>query len=333
MDNQVTKHIKKFLTTEECKLQLVEPNNHRVNAVERAIQTFKDAFISALATTDCDFPLQMWDRLTPQGINTLNLLRALRINPTKSAYEVLYGPYDWNRYPLAPLGCKAVVYKDGDTRGLWALRDVDGWYLGPLMDHYWCDIYYIPETSGYQVSGSTELFPKHCQLPDMRPHQHFQALTDELPKDTDHSSTTPKGQHILRLLQDCITALLAPPPTTKEQRANDKIVCKAEQRVINDSPIITIPRITLAPGIIEACNLTAKRKLKETPCVHRRVMRNNTPGIVASPVAPAPYVPIPSRAQQCIVTQHAINLLMTNKCMVCNLAFTPTALLPLVVER
>ena len=72
MDNQATNHIKKFLTEEECKLQLVEPHNHRVNAAERAIQTFKDAFIAALATTDRDFPIQLWDKLTPQIITCLN---------------------------------------------------------------------------------------------------------------------------------------------------------------------------------------------------------------------------------------------------------------------
>jgi hypothetical protein len=149
MDNQATKHIKQFLMQEECKLQLVELHNHGVNAAEHAIQTFKDVFISALATTDCDFPHQLWDKLTPQVINTLNILRASCIDSIKLAYEILYGPCDWNRYPLAPLGCKAVVYKDGYTRGPWALRGVDGWYLGPSMDHYRCDLYYIPETHGY----------------------------------------------------------------------------------------------------------------------------------------------------------------------------------------
>ncbi len=59
MDNQATKHIKALLTEQQCKLQLIEPYNHRMNAVERAIQTFKDAFIAALATTDSDFPLQL----------------------------------------------------------------------------------------------------------------------------------------------------------------------------------------------------------------------------------------------------------------------------------
>jgi hypothetical protein len=36
MDNQATKHIKKILTDNECKLQLVEPHNHHVNAAELA---------------------------------------------------------------------------------------------------------------------------------------------------------------------------------------------------------------------------------------------------------------------------------------------------------
>jgi hypothetical protein len=51
MDNQATKNIKKFLTKEECKLQLVELHNHMVKAAEHTIQTFKDAFIAALSTT------------------------------------------------------------------------------------------------------------------------------------------------------------------------------------------------------------------------------------------------------------------------------------------
>ena len=75
MDNQATKHIKKYLTENDCKLQVVEPHNHQVNAAKRAIQTFKAAFIAALATTDSDLPLQLWDQLTLQVEDTLNLLR------------------------------------------------------------------------------------------------------------------------------------------------------------------------------------------------------------------------------------------------------------------
>jgi hypothetical protein len=91
MDNQATKHIKQFFTEEECKLQLAKQHNLRINTAERAIQTFKDAFISALATTDHGFPLQLWDKLMPQVITTLYMMRAFRTDPTKSAHEVLYG--------------------------------------------------------------------------------------------------------------------------------------------------------------------------------------------------------------------------------------------------
>ncbi len=41
MDN---KHIKKFLTEQQCKMQLVEPHNHQMNAAKHAIQTYKDSF-------------------------------------------------------------------------------------------------------------------------------------------------------------------------------------------------------------------------------------------------------------------------------------------------
>ena len=120
-----------------------------MNAVERAIQTFKDAFIAVLATTDSDCPLQLRDKIMPQVQDTLNLMQASQINPAISGYNTLNGPYDWNQYPLVLLGCKVVVYEDGNTRDSWAVQDVDRWYLDPSMDHYRCDLYYIPKTWAY----------------------------------------------------------------------------------------------------------------------------------------------------------------------------------------
>jgi hypothetical protein len=101
IDNQASKLIKKYLSTQKCNNLLIKPNNHRVNAAERTIQTFKAHFICALATTDSNFPLQLWDRLSPQVEAKLNMLRPACIDPTMLVYEV-HGPYDWNRFPLAP---------------------------------------------------------------------------------------------------------------------------------------------------------------------------------------------------------------------------------------
>jgi hypothetical protein len=84
------------------------------------------------------------------------------------------------------------------------------------MDHYRCDIYYIPETRGYRILGSTELFPQHCQLPDMPHHQHLRTLTDKLIKVAAVANETTKGKQVLCTLQDHITTMLAPPPIQEE---------------------------------------------------------------------------------------------------------------------
>ncbi len=122
---------------------------------------------------------------------------------------------------MAPLGCKAVVYEDGNTRGLWASRGVDGWYLGPSMDHYQCNLYYIPDTRAYRISGSTELFRQHCQLPNLTPHQHFRALTDELTEATAIASATQKGLRLIKLLQENIKKILNPTDALEEQRVSN----------------------------------------------------------------------------------------------------------------
>ena len=48
---------------------------------------------------------------------TLNMLRTSRSDPSKSAYEVLEGKFDYNKTPLAPPGTKALIYK-GKSRSI-----------------------------------------------------------------------------------------------------------------------------------------------------------------------------------------------------------------------
>jgi hypothetical protein len=61
IDNQATKTIKAYPNPQQVTLQLVEPHNHRVNATERAIQTFKNRFIGTIGTTDSKFNIYLWD--------------------------------------------------------------------------------------------------------------------------------------------------------------------------------------------------------------------------------------------------------------------------------
>ncbi len=138
MDNIVSKAIQEFLESENINIQIVEPQNHCVNAAEHAIQTFKDHFIAGLCTTDKQFPIQLWDQLLEQGQDTLNMLRTSHIHPHLSAYTTLEGVHDFNPMQLAPPGTRAIVYEPMETRGTWAPRGSDAWYVGPAKQHYRC---------------------------------------------------------------------------------------------------------------------------------------------------------------------------------------------------
>jgi hypothetical protein len=61
MDNECSTAFERYIWSEKIKIQLVPPHNHRANAAERAIATFKEHFIAALATVNQLCPLQLWD--------------------------------------------------------------------------------------------------------------------------------------------------------------------------------------------------------------------------------------------------------------------------------
>jgi hypothetical protein len=101
MDNEASAELKRALKECEVDYQLVPPHLHRRNAAERAIRTFKNHFLSCLATCDPDFPISEWDRILPQAELTLNLLRSSRVNPKLSAHAYLHGNFDFNKTLLA----------------------------------------------------------------------------------------------------------------------------------------------------------------------------------------------------------------------------------------
>ena len=83
---------------------------HRRNAAEQAIRTFKNHFLAGLAGVDPNFPIKQWDRLLQQTEITQNLLLNSRANQQLSAYAYLFGNFDFNKTPLAPLGTEVAVH-------------------------------------------------------------------------------------------------------------------------------------------------------------------------------------------------------------------------------
>ena len=165
MDNEMSYLLKDYITRHHSKYQLVPPNQHRANAAERAIRTFKNHFISILCSCDPSFPLNLWDRLIDQAVITLNLMRTSTINPKLSAYAQIHGSFDFNVAPLGPPGTKVVIHEKPQQRETWAPHGVDGWYLGPAIDHYRNFVVYVPSTRSIRISDTLAWFPTKVLMP------------------------------------------------------------------------------------------------------------------------------------------------------------------------
>jgi hypothetical protein len=73
--NEASKLLKDYLHQQDITFQLVPPYSHRRNSAEPAIRSFKDHLIAGLCSTDKSFPMHLWDRILPQAVITLNMLR------------------------------------------------------------------------------------------------------------------------------------------------------------------------------------------------------------------------------------------------------------------
>ena len=156
-----------------CEYQLVPPDTHRRNLAERAIQTFKSHFISILAGVDPTFPMSLWDWLLPQAVLTLNLLRQSNASPMTSAYQYVNGPFDYNKMPLAPLGCKVQMHESANRRKTWDPRALHGWYLGTSPEHYRCHIIFCQKTRSECISDTVFFQHKYITQPIVTPEDQI----------------------------------------------------------------------------------------------------------------------------------------------------------------
>jgi hypothetical protein len=165
LDNECPSEMKQFMKEQGIEYQLVPPGIHRRNAAERAIRTFKNHFIAGLCSVDSNFPIHLWDRLLPQAVLTINLLRGSRINPKHSAWSQLFGPYDFNRTPIAPPGTHVLAHEKPANRGTWDPHAVDAWYVGPAMESYRCYTVWIWDTRRERVCDTLSWLPSSTIFP------------------------------------------------------------------------------------------------------------------------------------------------------------------------
>jgi hypothetical protein len=226
IDNEVSAILIAAIESDGLNLQIVAPNDHRLNPAERAIQSFKAHFISTRSGVDPGFPSNRWDLLVPMTVLTLNLLRPSKINPAISAYTQVMGTFDFNRTPIGPVGCKLIVHDNRMVRGSWADHGTDGYFIGPAPRHYRNFTCWIPTTNATRISNTVEFFPT----------QNFLTKSDRLDR---------MGiiiQQLLDLLQEPTYDTMFTSPTT------DLTSTIKEMRTLYGIPLVPLEPNTTSKG-------------------------------------------------------------------------------------
>jgi hypothetical protein len=208
---------------------------------------------------DPTFPLKLWDKLLQQATITLNLFRKSRINPRMSAYAQLNGHFDFNRTPLAPPGTRVIAHEKPDQQASWDPHGVDGYYLGPALDHYPCYQVHVTKTKGARINDTVEFFPSKLAMPNTSSKYLARIAALELSNALQNPPPAAPFSHIgmvqlqaLRQLSDIFSAALpsgttqhAPSVTQNSSQFRSPIyqVCNTQTRMPR-KPIPATPNIS-----------------------------------------------------------------------------------------
>jgi hypothetical protein len=240
----------KTKSKKNCRIQLVPPDTHQRNLAERAIQTFKNHFKAIIQGLDKTFPMKLWDKLLPQTILILNLLRQSNTIPIVLAHQYVHGQFDYNAMPLAPLGCTVQMYKAPTKRGTWAENTTDGWYIQTSPEHNRCHRIYTKKMGSMRISDTVWFKHKYITQPTITPADMIiKALTDLM--QALKGKTNLKGLDQIKSLK-CLEKLLTntPPPTQVETIPTSMHAVEPRMENPRDTtPEATAPRVEQTPMV------------------------------------------------------------------------------------
>ena len=214
MDNEISPEVKAVLNKYKVNIEinhkminLATPHNKRANRAERIMNIVKPVIIGAIAGTNRDFPIKLWDKLLPQCEIVMNLLRPSFKDANISCYGAFYGAYDFMKHPMAPPGVMVMYYHHAKERTSWGHRSKMGFYVGPALFHFQCFTVVDKITKKAHVTDTLAFHPERVIMPGSNKIElltsALKQLTDILkykndPKNEDHIQS---NQLIESLLQ------------------------------------------------------------------------------------------------------------------------------------
>ena len=160
MDNKCLQLVKGYiLYNKKINLLLVLLCMDHMNTTEKAINSFKNYFITGFATLDSAFLMHLWCQLLLLATTTLNLLQLLRVNLNLSAEEFLNSIFDYNKTHITPLDYKVLVHETkAIKKNTFSAYGQDGWYISTALLHYRCHKVHMPKTRSKRTAKLVEFF-------------------------------------------------------------------------------------------------------------------------------------------------------------------------------
>jgi len=221
LDNEVSAALLDLFTTLNITFQMVPPGNKRSNKAERAIQSWRNHFLSTMGTVSSECPHYIWSRFIEQMELTLSHLRPFEDNRNISSFEGIHGrKYDFAAHPIAICGTPVYIYESSETRAAWSTHGVPGFYLGPVVDGYRTFNCWVTFTQSERRSDSVHFFPAPYRLPGSSIEEVINGKLDKVQETLATSGDTAGMRRILTALVD-IQNILAWPETAERLRYSE----------------------------------------------------------------------------------------------------------------
>jgi len=194
---------------------------------------------------------------------TLNLLRQSNKTPAISAYQHVNGNFDYNKMPLAPLGCAVEMHESTNRRKTWDPHSLSGWYLGTSTEHYRCHKIFCKKTRSERISDTVFFRHQYITQPTITSEDRIVKAIGDLSSALRQRSNL-QGKEDMAVLQKMNSILNNAPAEPMEKGKKKKTVTFRdpipEPRVggrvgtLQQSPkTVLSPRVLIgAPKIIKA---------------------------------------------------------------------------------
>ena len=97
-----------------------------------------------------------------------------------SAQASIFGAYDYNHTPIAPLGTNVVENSSADSRTTFGPRGRFGWNIGCSLENYRCFKVYFPDTFYECDVLKVDFFPQQVPFPATTNHDYIRQTTEDM---------------------------------------------------------------------------------------------------------------------------------------------------------